>query len=257
MNFPPPGMLEAFALFLVRTSALVLASPLIGTGTTFSGYKIGLIGVLACLLFSLAGFPVVPTSSVIELGILGLRELLIGLILAFSLHAAVLAVRVAGELIGTEMVFNMASVVDPGSGTSVPIIAHLYELLFFLAFLAVDGHHWVIRALVDSYERAPIARLSLSGALPGVAVEQFSQMFAAGMTLAAPVLILLMMISLVLGLLTRAVPQINVLEFGFSLRISGGLVAMFIFAPMLAPALDRLLQRLMAGLAETLDALVV
>lgn len=257
MNLPPPGSLEAFGLILVRTSALVLASPLIGTGSTFSGYKLGLVGVLSALLYAMAGYPAIPDVGVLELGIYGIRELLIGLILAFSVHATVLAVRVAGDLIGHEMVFNMASVVDPASGTRIPVISQLYELLFFLALLAMDGHHWIVRALVDSYERAPVAELTLSDALPAVAVEQFAQMFAAGMTLAAPILVLLMMISLVLGLLTRAVPQINVLEFGFSLRIGGGLLAMYLFAPMLAPALDRLLGRLMEGLGRTLDALVV
>ncbi len=255
MILPPPGTLEALGLYLLRTSALVLASPLIGTGATFSGYKLGLIGVLAGLLYSLAGFPTVPDVSVLGLGILGLRELLIGMSLAFALHVTVLATRVGSELIGHEMVFNMASVVDPGSGTRVPLIAHIYEMFFFLAFLAVDGHHWLIRALAESYERAPVARFHLSNGLPAVALDQFGQMFAAGMTLAAPVLVLLVLISLMLGLLTRAVPQINVLEFGFSLRISGGLVAMYLFAPMLAPALDRLLGRLMDGLGHTLDVL--
>jgi flagellar biosynthetic protein FliR len=253
----PPGTLEAFGLILVRTSALVLASPLIGTGAAFSGYKLGLVGVLSGLLYSMTGFPTVPEIGVLTLGLLAIRELLIGLILAFCVHTAVLAVRVAGDLIGHEMVFNMANVVDPVSGTSVPLISHLYELMFFLALLAMDGHHWIVRALADSYERAPVADLTLSDALPAIAIEQFSQMFAAGMTLAAPILVLLMLISLLIGLLTRAVPQINVLEFGFSLRISGGLLAMFLFAPMLAPALDRLLGRLLAGLGQTLDALAV
>jgi len=253
----PPGTLEAFGLFLVRTSALVLASPLIGTGAAFSGYKLGLVGVLSALLYSMAGFPTVPEVGVLTLGLLAVRELLIGLILAFCVHAAVLAVRVAGELIGHEMVFNMANVVDPASGTSVPLISHLYELMFFLALLAMDGHHWIVRALADSYERAPVADLALSDELPALAITQFSQMFAAGMTLAAPILVLLMLISLLIGLLTRAVPQINVLEFGFNLRISGGLLAMFLFAPMLAPALDRLLGRLLASLGQTLDALAV
>ncbi|MDA1263450.1 MAG: flagellar biosynthetic protein FliR [Planctomycetota bacterium] len=258
MILPPPGTLEAFGLFLVRTSALVLASPLLGTGSTFSGYKLGLIGILGALLYTLAGFPTVPADmGVLAMGMMGLRELLIGLVLAFSVHTAALAVRVGSELIGHEMVFNMANVVDPASGMRVPLIAHFYELFFFLALLSVDGHHWLVRALVESYERAPVAQLSLSDELPHVVLTQFVQMFAAGLTLAAPILVLLMMVSLVLGLLTRAVPQINVLEFGFSLRISGGLVAMFLFAPMLGPALSRLLSKLMDGLNQTLDALVV
>lgn len=254
---PPPGSLEALGLILVRTSALVLASPLIGTGAAFGGYKIGLIGILSALIWSITGFPVVPDTGVMGLLAFAVREVLIGLVLAFCLHGAVLAVRVGGELIGHEMVFNMSNVVDPVSGTSTPLISHIYEVFFFLSLLAVDGHHWIVRALVESYSRAPVAELAFSEALPYVALQQFAQMFAAGMTLVAPVLVLLMMISLLLGLLTRAVPQINVLEFGFSLRITGGLVAMFLFAPLIAPAMHRLLERLMTGLGTTLDAITV
>jgi flagellar biosynthesis protein FliR len=257
VSIPPPGVLEAFGLYLLRTSALVLASPLLGTGSTFSGYKLGLIGVLSALLYAMGGFPVAPDVSAMGLGVMALRELLIGLALAFTLHATLIAVRVASELIAYEMAFRMASVVDPATGGSRPLIAQFYELLFFLALLSVDGHHWLIRALAESYERAPVASFHLGEALPLVALEQFSQLFAAGLTLAAPVLVLLMLLTLLLGLLTRAVPQINVLEFGFSLRVLGGFTAMIVFAPMLAPAFGRLLERLMESLNQTLDALAV
>jgi len=234
---------------------MVLGAPLFGTGATFSGYKLGLIGVLTILLYSLAGFPALPDLGAVEFGVLAMRELLVGLALAFALHAALLAVHVASGLIGHEMAFNMSRQVDPASGVSMPLIARIYELLFFLALLAVDGHHWLVRALAESYTRAPVGQVATAGDLPAVALRQFVELFAAGITLAAPVLVLLLMISVLIGLLTRAVPQINVLEFGFSLRISGGLVAMFLFAPLLAPALHRLLNRLMSGLDATLDAL--
>lgn len=253
----PPGTLEAFGLYLVRTGALVLASPLIGTGATFSGYKVGLIGVLALLLFSVAGAPAVAAGGPLEYGVLALREVLIGLSLAFVLHAVTLAVRVGSELVGHEMAFTMSRVVDPESGTNVPLVSHMYEMLFFLALLAVNGHHWIVRALAESYERAPVGSLSLSGDLPAIALDQFAQLFAAGITFAAPILAFLMMVSVVIGLLARAVPQINVLEFGFNLRIAGGLVAMLVFAPVLTPALERLLHHLMGGLETTLDAMGV
>jgi len=253
----PPGTIEAFGLFLVRTSALILAAPLLGTGATFSGYRVGLIGVLSVVFFLAAGTPTIPEVHVVGYGIFALREIMVGLTLAFLLHVVVLAVRVSSELIGHEMAFNISRIVDPATGASVPVVAHMYELLFFLAFLSVDGHLWMVRALMESFGRAPVGNMALSENVPGLMVDQFGQLFAAGITFAAPVLVLLMMISITIGLLTRAVPQINVMEFGFNLRISGGLVAMFLFAPVLAPALDRLLARLMDGLNAGLDALAV
>ena len=252
-----PGTLEAFGLTLVRTSALVLGAPLLGTGATFSGYKVGLIGSLALVLFLTMGSPALPSTSPVQYGLLALREVLVGLTLAFVLHAVLLAVRVASELVGHEMAFTMARQVDPASGASVPLVAHLYELLFFMGLLAMNAHHWIVRALFASTERAPVGDLHLAAGLPAVALQQFGQLFAAGLTFAAPILIVLMLVSLTVGLLTRAVPQINVLEFSFSLRIAGGLFAMYLFAPTLAPAMDALLGRLMDGLGACLDQMGV
>jgi flagellar biosynthetic protein FliR len=151
----------------------------------------------------------------------------------------------------------MSNVVDPATGVNSPLVTHLYETMFFLALLAVDGHHWVIRALSASNGRAPVGALDAGRALPEVALAMFEQMFAAGLTFAAPILVLLMLVSLLIGLLTRAVPQINVLEFGFNLRIVAGLAGMLLFAPLLAPALQALLDHLLEGLNASLDALEV
>ena len=112
-----PGTIEAFGLYLVRTSALVLASPLLGTGAGFSGYKVGLILAMSMLLYWVGGEPLAQAPSAILFGIYALREVVVGIALAFVLHAVLIAVRVGSELIGHEMAFNMSSIVDPASGT--------------------------------------------------------------------------------------------------------------------------------------------
>tara|TARA_R110002126_G_scaffold28577_1_gene95305 strand:+ start:14304 stop:15080 length:777 start_codon:yes stop_codon:yes gene_type:complete len=252
-----PGLIEGFGLYLVRTSALVLAAPLLGDGAVFQGYKIGLVGVLSVMLFAAAGAPAIGDVETFDYALLAAREVVIGLSLAFVLHTVMLAVRVAGELIGHEMAFNMSSVVDPSTGISTPLVTHMYETLFLLTLLAADGHHWAIRALAESYERAPIGHLGSVEGLPSFALNLFSQLFAAGLTFAAPILVLLMLVTLLVGLLTRAVPQINVLEFGFNLRVAAGLGGMLLFAPFLAPAMDVLLGHLMDGLEAGLNTLEV
>jgi hypothetical protein len=88
------------------------------------------------------------------------REVLIGLALGFVLQARALAVRVGGELIGQRNGFNMASSRRPAArASSTPLITQFYEGLFLLGLLAVDGHHLLVRALADSFERAPVGEL--------------------------------------------------------------------------------------------------
>ena len=80
-------------------------------------------------------------------------------------------------------------------------------------------------------------------------------MFSAGIVFAAPVMVFLMLVSLLIGLLSRAVPQLNVLEVGFTLRVSVAMLAMFLFAPLLEPAMMRLYEGLILWLDRGLDAL--
>jgi flagellar biosynthetic protein FliR len=249
----PAGTLEAFGLYLVRTSALVLAAPLLGTGSTFSGYKIGLIGSLSLLLYTARGGPLGVPIEALSYSAMALREIVIGLFLAFTLHAVILAVRVAGDMIGNEMGFGMAAAVDPATGTRVAVVSQMYEILFLLALLGVNGHHWLLRALSESFVRAPIGHIEIQTGIASSATALVGELFAAGIAFATPVLVLLALVSLVVGLLARTVPQLNVLEFGFNLRIGAALLGMLAFTPVLAPNMDRLLDHLVDGIDASLD----
>ncbi len=249
------GLIEAFGLYLVRTSALVLGAPLLGSGAGFTGYRVALIVSLAAVLYASLGSPLPETTLPIEFGLLALREVLVGLYLAFIMHLVTLAVRVGGELIGHEMAFNMAAIVDPGTGVRTPLITRFYEGIFFIALLAVNGHHFLLRALGASFERAPVGELSFAAGASDLLLAQLTQMFQAGVTFAAPVMVLLMIVSILIGLLARVVPQMNVLEIGFTVRIAVALAAMFLFAPLLAPAMGGLFPSLMTGLDAGLEIL--
>ena len=166
-----------------------------------------------------------------------------------------MAVRVAGHMVGHEMTFSMSSLVDPATGINTPVITRMYEGFFFLGLLAVDGHHWLIRTLAGSFERAPVGRMAFESDAVSILLSLFKEMFAAGITFAAPVLALLSIVSLMIGFLSRAVPQLNVLEVGFTLRIIVGFAALFLFAPLIAPALQDLFAHLDAGLGAVLEAM--
>lgn len=253
----PPGTLEAFGLYLARASALIVAAPLLGTGTGFAAWRIGLIVAVAFLLYSVSGHPLSTQPAAIEYAVLLLREVLIGLFLAFVLQAVVVAIRVAGESIGSEMGFNMAAQIDPTTNVQTPVITQFHEILFFLGLLAVDGHHLLLRALERSFQRAPVGEIAFPGDAAWMALALFQQMFVAGLTIAAPVLVLLVLTSILIGLLTRMVPQINVMDVGFTARIAVGLVALLVFAPFLAPAFERLYSTLMNGLDRAVDVIAV
>ncbi len=246
------GTLSAFGLYMVRTSAMVLAAPVLGAGHVFAASKIALIVILSLVFFVATGSPLDHSPAPIEFAAMAMREVLIGLALAMVLQLASMVVRIAGELIGNEMGLTMAGVADPVTGVSTPLVAQIYEGLFLIGVFAVDGHHVLLRGLFESFDRAPIGRIGVSPALAQNIVGLFAEMFRTGLAFAAPTLVFLALVSMLIGLIGRAVPQVHIMELGFSLRVAGALVAMYLFAPLLAPVM----QRLIATVQASTDSLV-
>ena len=251
---PLHALAAGFVLVLVRTSALVLSAPVLGQGTGFAGHRVGLIFFTSLLLFVATGTPSADAPP-IELALMAMREALIGIFLGYLLQLVLLAVHVAGELVSQEMGFLVARQVDPTSGTSSTLISSLYENLFVLTFLALDGHHWLLRSLQSSFSFAPVGRIALSERMAPTAVAMFGEMFRAGIVFAAPVMVFLMIVSAIIGLLARAVPALNVLEIGFTLRVLVALAAIFLFAPLMEPALNTLHQDFLRWLERGLAAI--
>lgn len=228
--FPDDATVAAFGLFLVRSSALVVAAPFVSR-IGFATYKVAIVVTLAAVMFSIAGMPSIEVSGALDWGLHAIREMLIGLGLALLLQIALLAARVGGELLGIEMGIQMGEQVDPVSGVSTPIIARYYEEVLLVGMLTVNGHHWIVRGLAESYERAPIGGTNLDLGVTELLLQFFREMFSAGIAFVAPVVVLMTLVSLVVGLLARTVPQINVLEMSFTLRVGMGLVGLLLFAP--------------------------
>jgi flagellar biosynthetic protein FliR len=250
---PLSATLAGFVLVLARTGALVAAAPVLGQGTGFTGQRVALTVFVSFLLFAADGQPV--EAPAVELALMGLREVMIGIYLGFLLQLVLLAVRVAGEMVGQEMGFLVARQVDPTSGVASTLVTNLYENLFLVVLLALDGHHWLLRSLERSFAFAPTGRLALGERMSSTALSMFAEMFRAGLVFAAPVMVFLLLVSLLIGLLSRAVPSLNVLEVGFTLRVLVALLALFTFAPLMGPAMRALHQDLLRWLERGLVAL--
>ncbi len=249
------GTLEAFGLYLIRVSALVLFSPLVGERVGFAGYKIALVFGLAIVLYLSGGAPTLVAPTAVTYGALAVRELLIGSFMALLGRLAMSSAYLAGHILGFEMGLQMANQVDPTSGESKPILASFYEQAFLMALLSIDGHHWIVRSLATTFELAPVTVLGGGGSLGAVVVDVLSQTFLAGVAFIAPLSVLMTLVSVAVGLLARTVPQINVLEMSFSMRVGAALVGMTVLAPLFAPAMGRLLETFDDALQTGLNAL--
>ncbi len=224
---PGPADLYLFTLVLCRIAGLFAALPVFGGQRLPVVIKI--VTVLAITVLCLPILRLTPPplpSDPFSVGLMVLREMLIGLTLAFVTQVIFAAVEFSGQIIGMQMGFSIASLIDPAMGTQAQPMSVMQTLLATLLFLSLNIHHLFIRAIIDSFRIIPLGGWRMSEALIRFMVEVTGDVFTLGIRLAAPVMVTLLLTSVVLGIMARAFPQMNVFMVSFPLNIGLGFLVL-------------------------------
>jgi flagellar biosynthetic protein FliR len=183
------------------------------------------------LFMSLVLMPVVPPVqirpedlNILTLILILIHEALIGMALGLAVDVIYAGVQIAGELIGFQMGFSIANVVDPMSGVTAPIISNVLYICAFLLFFSLGGHHMLIKAMVDSFAVIPVGDRMVHREFLMAVLTYAGQMFVIGVKISAPVVGILMLINICFAIIARALPQMNVFIMSFPLTIAIGLV---------------------------------
>jgi flagellar biosynthesis protein FliR len=240
------SVLERFAMLLVRPGMVVMLAPGLGGAQIPVQVKVGLTVLL--------GIGLLPSVDVPRgLGELGLsvviaREAVIGMSLAFAVRALIAGAEFAGHLSGQQIGFNYGATIDPQSGVRNNMLATLYGLLATLGFLAINGHHAVLRALAASYAGLPIGGGRLDPSIVTSVREILALVFIVGVRLAAPVIVVLLVVELAVGLISRASPALSFMVIGYPIRLIVGLALLAALIPTIPAVTNSLLDSvLMTG----------
>jgi flagellar biosynthetic protein FliR len=213
-----------FGLLLVRPGMVVMTAPALGGLYVPPHVKVGLTVLIAFGLLPAVQVP--ATGSDVGLSMMIVRELAIGMSLALVTRALLVAAEFAGHLSGFQIGFSYGATVDPSTGVRNSMLASLYGLLATITFLGVDGHHALLRALAESFVRLPIGAGHLNDSLLTSVGQIFALVFTVGVRLAAPVVIVLLLVELAIGLISRTAPALSAMVIGYPLRIVIGLAVM-------------------------------
>lgn len=232
------GILEAvlqridlLLLIFVRMMGLFATAPIWSNRTVPAQLRVALAFGTAIVVLPLFEYPEMPVS-LIGLIPMAVKELLVGMIIGFVATLAFSAVQLAGALLDINMGMNMMNVLDPMSNTQVPIMGNFLYILALLIFFSINGHHLLLRALMDSYALLPLGTAVLSEAASQSIVITATNVFVIGLKVAAPVLAALFLTTVALGILNRAVPQMNVFVVGMPLQMGVGIFMMVIVLPL-------------------------
>jgi flagellar biosynthetic protein FliR len=216
-------------LLLVRPSLLIGLAPVFGGAFAPARVKVGLIVLVAIALVPTA--VVQPSVDALPIAIVVAREAAIGFALALAMRALVGGAEFGGQLIGLQMGLSYGATVDPMSGVRNPVLAVLYSNLAIITFFMINGHHAFLRALHQSYRDLPIGPGHIGASLPGDVARLLGVVFTLAVRLAAPVIVVLVLVEAGLALLARSAPALNPMAIGHPLRLLIGLVVLGIIVP--------------------------
>ena len=223
--------LWALLFAMVRVGAAFVAAPVFSAVSVPLQVRVALAGAIGVLALNTA--PITPPAEIFTATTLlaVIAEMLVGLALGFVLQIAFAAPLIASEIIGISMGIGFATAINPQSGQATPALGQFMSVLLTLLFLALDGHLVLVDLIVRSYTLLPPGQAWLGpDALRDIAMFG-GYAFMAGVLLALPVGFLLLCLNIVVGMLSRSAPSLNLFAVGLPASLAVGVVALFLAMP--------------------------
>jgi flagellar biosynthesis protein FliR len=177
--------------------------------------------------------------------IAAVRELSVGLLMAFGMHCSFAAFSFGGRVLDLQMGFGVANLLNPSTNEQAPLLGTGLLMVGAMTFLLVDGHHWLAKGFVQSYQwfplGAPLRAISLSAI-----VQQFGLMFSLGTVLVAPVVIVLLLLDGAMAIAARTMPQMNIFMLSIPIKIGVGLLVLALSVPYMKGLFERIFASIFA-----------
>jgi flagellar biosynthesis protein FliR/FlhB len=219
--------ISALILIVIRLAAFFTVIPVFFPKGTPNTVKVAFTIVLAYLL--IPGIQYTNLSGINSLNLFAvncINEVVTGLILGYITNLCFDSLRFAGNLMDLQMGFSMMSMLDPNTNTNTTLIERLLYWFGLILFLLIDGHHMLIRALIESFNTVNLGKFILFQDSIKVIIKAFITFFSIGLKIAIPIVLILIVTDLTMGLVARAVPQLNVMILGLPVKILVGMLTL-------------------------------
>lgn len=221
--------LEFFLLILARVAALISAAPFFNTSGVPARIKVGIsLGISFLLAFQIDYYDLNYATEV-GFALMVAREVLVGLVIGLSANIAMYTLAFAGHIIDMDIGFSMVQLFDPLTNQESSAFGSFYTYLVMLVMLASNMHYFVIRALMDTFDMIPLGGAvfhteGLYEAIVAFAVEYIT----IGFRIVLPVFGATLLLNIVLGVLAKAAPQMNMFVVGMQLKVFMGLAVLLV-----------------------------
>ncbi len=248
--------IRLFLLVFFRIIAMVEVTPLLSSSSIPQVAKIGLSFFTAATVFPwvLQSGYTIPANPV-DYFFLILGEVAIGLLIGFLLLLIFSAFQLAGQFFSLQMGFSAAEVFDPLSQVEIPLMGQFLNLIAMLVFIAISGTgKFLLVGVLTSFQHLRAVDLVVhKGEIIQLLVSGLGGLFQSALTISFPILGTLILVSIVMGLLAKAAPQMDVLTMGFPLSIGVSFLILFGTLPFLMTTFERIID----GSFQTLKGFIV
>lgn len=240
------AVIQGFPIFLLifcRITAFFVVAPVFSSRGVPNTFKIGLGFFISFIVFLTYGMKqsIVPDAEYL---LIVIREILIGIMLGYIVYLFFSVVQTAGAFMDLQIGFAMANVIDPHTGTSAPLLGNFKYMLMMVIFLMMNGHHYLLTGLMDSYQWMPLSNEMFSKLMSGSITDYLTRLvgntFLLAIQVSAPLVVAMFLTDVGLGFLAKTAPQFNVFVIGIPLKLIIGLFLLILLMPGLAAIFERL-----------------
>ncbi len=229
---------EYMILVFVRIASLVFIAPFFNNANVPRRVKAGIAFFLSLVVMNTVDYTQVAYHGFLDYSILIVKEGITGLLIGLGAGFSIYILNFSGHMVDMEIGFAMAMEMDPTTRVQTTITTTLFTNLFMLMFLASDMHYFVLDALFDSYEMIPIGGAVLKPSLYNIFLEYMVDFFIIGFRIILPVFCCIFILNMILGILAKVAPQLNMFVVGLQLKLLVGLFLLFLLMSMLPGITD-------------------
>ena len=231
------GDLEVYLLIVVRIMSFIFVCPFFGGRQTPGMVKIGYGLLLSVLLYGAVPFYPPDYNTVAGYTVIVLKEAMVGLLIGLAVTLCQQITAFAGSVVDMQIGLSMVSMMDPATDQQVTITGSLYSQYLTIALIITGMYQYILRALVDSFTLIPINGAVIhADRMVNVMLAFMKNYIVIGFRICLPIFIITFVTNVVLGVLAKVSPQMNMFSVGIQIKIVVGLVIMFITVTMLSDA---------------------
>lgn len=230
--------IEFYLMIIVRISAFVFAAPFFGLSNIPRKVKVGISVFLGLMMANMIEYTPLVYSGTIGFASLVIKEAIVGLLVGYSANICSYIVNFSGQMIDMGIGLSMVSVLDPVSKAQNTISGNLYSYFVMFLLMATNMHYYILSALFDTFQLIPIGNAVIKPTMYEIMVQYIIDYFIIGFRIVLPIFATTLLVNIILGIMAKVAPQMNMFVVGMQLKIIVGFIVLLLIIEMLPQVSD-------------------